>query len=290
MKRSDKRTPKARSRLSRKAPASGKGAGGALGDGLRARLRALIRTTSASQRSFATKCGIQPPRLTEWLTGDQLPRVEFLWRIARRTGVSLDWLLLGGSDSPLFRDSTAAAGSIEVELATVVRRHIHRREAEGAFDSDDHGMRVGLERWIVDGAGLLKDLCELEEEKVRSWLDYEERTEALRAVASDIVAALTAIVPHLPRDDSGLGAHIYQLGRAAWEARNFASGIGVPPEPNSFRSLRMRDASHPVLGPPEALDAVMAEQKTEAPPDPLVRRLRDGEAKLAPPGLDQEWD
>ena len=277
---SEKRTHRQR-RPSRKL---GEGAGGHWGDEARERLRLLIASLGDSYASFARRCGVDPPRISDWLSGDQLPSLDHLRRISDQTGVSTDWLLFGdGGAEPTYRGQLRSQRDLEVDLAVAVRRFIHKREAQGAFDTAEHHTRLGLDRWIVDGAGLFEDLCQNEERKVKAWLEWEGRTEALRGVSEDIIEALEEIVPILPEGDSSIGRKIYRLGIAAIEARNFSSGLGVPEAPNSFRGMSARTASGPVVGPQKALSFLRRQfMEREKEVNPLADRMAAGRARLAP--------
>jgi transcriptional regulator with XRE-family HTH domain len=257
-----------------------KSAGHEFGDGFRTRLRTLIKARRQNFAGFANTCRIDPPRVSEWMAGEQLPRAEYLRRIAISTDVSLDWLLLGeGGNEPVFRSTVRTRPDLELDLAFEIRRHIHEREAEGAFDLEGGShMRLGLDRWIVDGTGLLHDLRDREVEKVRAWIAWEARTTSLRGIADDIIEALRTIVPALPEGDTKVGTHVYDIGRAAVEAREFGSGLGVPEAPNCFRGIRVRDRSHPAVGPSQALKYIEAAvgQAEWHDPSPLSDRVRSG--------------
>lgn len=259
---------------------------GKFAEGIKERLRSLIRSRAQSFAAFAKSCSIDPPRVSEWLGGEHLPSAAQLALIARATGVSIDWLLMGeDGEAPVFRNASRGKSTLELDLAFEMRRFIHQRESEGAFDIDGgSGMRLGLERWIVDGTGLLNDLRDREEKKVRAWIEWEARTLSLRRIADDIVEALKALVPALPADDKELGAQVYHLGRAALEARAFGAGLGVPEAPNSFRGLRMTDHSHPVVGPKEALRQIESEGRDLRwdEPAPLADRVKAGNAGITP--------
>lgn len=282
MRQSEKRTPKRKARASRP---KGTGAGGKWGDEFRDRLRLLVQDLAKSNRAFARRCGIAPSRLSEWLAGEQLPGLERLGRIAEQTGVSLDWLLSGvGGNSPVYVGQQRPTQDLEHDIAIHVRREIHRREAEGAFDTPDgHSVRLGLEHWVVDGAGLLAGLIRDEERRVKDWILWEERTEALEGIAHDLLDGLRSIVPYLPADDKELGRVVYSLGRAAVEARDLRSTLGAVDEPNSYRGLTMRFGSGPSVGPRKALafcEAELAENGDDQ--TPLSRRIQAGTARLAP--------
>lgn len=273
MARSEKRTPKRKPRGSRPL---GTGAGGPRGDEFRDRLRLLIQDRAPSNRAFARHCGIPAARLSEWLAGEQLPGLPHLRRLADRTGVSLDWLLGGvGGESPIYVGQHQSNEDLERDLAIYVRREIHRLESEGAFDTGNgHSYRLGLQAWHVDGHALLAGLVRDEVRRVKNWIQWEERTDALDHVGKDILEGLRGIVPHLPPDDEELGATVYQLGRAAAQARDLRSALGVVDRPSSFRGYKSRSLSHPVVGPKVALEICEHELAGEGqePPIPLSKR------------------
>lgn len=59
------------------------------------RLGQLIATLNISQNEFARRLGASPAFLSHLVRGAKLPGAEFLHRIAKCYGVSIDWLLLG---------------------------------------------------------------------------------------------------------------------------------------------------------------------------------------------------
>ena len=269
------------------APQSGRGAGGAWGDGVRNRLRTLVRVEGGSNRAFARHCGISPARVSEWLGGMQLPSLTQLRVLSKRTGVSLDWLVLGeGGAEPAYHNQTRTRNELELDLAVAVRREIHRRESRGVFDVTDTQTRIGLTSWWVDGRGILEDAVEAEEQKVRQWITFEEETKTLDGISQDILSALRAIVPHLPATDKDLGKAVYQLGAAAQEARSIRSALKPPKEANAYRGLSARSLGGPVVEPKRALRLIEHELKAggESDPNPIQRRLADGRAVFAPMG------
>lgn len=282
MRGSEKRTQHRKPRI---APEQGGGAGGRWGDEIRERLRALIRVEGGSNRAFARRCGLTASRVSEWLGGEQLLSLARMRDIAERTGVSLDWLVMGECGSePVYRAQSRTQKELELDLAVAVRREIHRREAEGAFDLNGTHTRMSEESWWVDGRGVLQDAIDAEVLRVREWIKYEEETKALAGIADDILAALVAIVPHLPAKDTDLGKRVYQLGSAAQEARDIRSTLKPPKEANAYRGLSARLSSVPVVGSEQALGYVKGELAAEhvEDPNPLWRRLQDGSAVFAP--------
>ena len=67
----------------------------------------------------------------------------------------------------------------------------------------------------MDGAGLLAGLVRDEAKRVKTRIQWEERTAALEGVREDIVDALREIVPHLPEKESKelVGTYINSAGR-----------------------------------------------------------------------------
>ena len=274
--------PHSEKRRRRRRPSlpSGKRAGGHWGDQLRERLRQLVVKSGQSQAAFAKLCGIDPPRLSDWLAGKQLPSLESLRQIGAQTGVSMDWLLFAEEKEGLrYRGQARITAELESDLATEIRRHIHEREAAGAFDRlDGGGVRIGLEHWIVDGAGLLNDLRRAEEAKVKAWLQWEEQAGRVRGLSDDVLEALRALAPLLPADDHELGRHIYRLGQVVRETREMTVGMTPPERPNSYRGFSARFGSHPVVGPAKALAYLERELVEDADPprEPVRRPDRSG--------------
>lgn len=111
-----------RKRLAR--GASRKRAGNEWGDGLRERLRATLRDTKMSQREFARRIDVASTRVSEWLAGRALPGAQNLRRMAETLGVSIDWLLLGGSAEPVFRGQSRSLAQLESDVAAFLAREV----------------------------------------------------------------------------------------------------------------------------------------------------------------------
>ena len=68
------------------------------------RLRAARITGGyAKQKDFAAAIGIESERYRMWERGDREPDITHLVKIASQLGISLDFLLRGGSDQPPLR-------------------------------------------------------------------------------------------------------------------------------------------------------------------------------------------
>ena len=66
--------------------------------GFHRRVHSLLYRTSA--KAFAEKLGIHPSTLREVLRTGRYPRVEVVEKIAKGSGVSLDWLITGAGTGP----------------------------------------------------------------------------------------------------------------------------------------------------------------------------------------------
>lgn len=238
-----------------------KRAGGELGNGLRDRLRALIRDRATSNAEFARRCGIDAPRLTDWLSGAQLPSTSHLWDIAERSGVSLDWLLCGeGGPEPVYRGQTRTRAELADDVAAYLVRELHAREHAGELDDPESGVtsRPSIQGWVADGRGLLADLVTIELERIREWRVWEDRTDLLNGISNELLTAVRALVPLLPHDDTHAGAQIYRLGAAAVQARDFQRYFVAPPSPHAWHRLRGRLSMSPRLTPAKAGEEVNA--------------------------------
>lgn len=106
-------------------------AGGRWGDGFRERLGILIRAkTAGNQAHFAALCGLHATRVSGWLAGKVLPKLDTIGAIARATSVSVDWLLEGkGHDEqetaePVYRGQWRTKPDLEDDIAKRIRRDI----------------------------------------------------------------------------------------------------------------------------------------------------------------------
>lgn len=250
-------------------------AGGPAGDAVRNRLRRLIGERGESQGAFARACGVSPARVTEWLSGSQLPSADRLRTVAERTGVSLDWLLLGdGGDGPVMRGYRGERRTGE-ELAADVGLHVLPRvraaaEAAGAAPSPGTFAAL-LHVWEADGAAILRDAVEQQTAAFLEWAErQQERYQVSRAF---IHASRSGATPTMSDADplpADLRAEMDQLDaeamQAAWRrvsellpeveppaVRNRSIIPQGPPSPNGWRvvPLRIVDAA----GPPDTQSA-----------------------------------
>lgn len=163
MTRSENRTPVERPRLLRGAPQSSR-QGGEWGDELRNRLRLLLRTTGVSQREFGRRCGVEPGRVTEWLTGKHLPGAESLHHIADAFGVCLNWLLCGeGGEGPIYRAQTRQLAELAEDVAAYMEREVAARVGDAWPDGQ-------AEPLVADAAQVLESAVSREAAALRTYL------------------------------------------------------------------------------------------------------------------------
>lgn len=82
------------------------------------RLGQLIATLNISQNEFARRLGASPAFLSHLVRGAKLPGSEFLHRLAKCYGVSLDWLILGqGTMFGLAAINAEELASVQLRLA-----------------------------------------------------------------------------------------------------------------------------------------------------------------------------
>lgn len=109
-----------------------------------------------SNRAFARRCGFADDKgVREWLSGKREPQADSLRSIATATNVSLDWLLLGGSQEPVYRSLGRAKGTLADDLDAYLGQELNR----------------GRDRWLRRVSGSLdwmrKELGRKRREKMR---------------------------------------------------------------------------------------------------------------------------
>jgi transcriptional regulator with XRE-family HTH domain len=140
-------------------------AGGRQGRLLRDRLRELLAEHGGTKHAFARKIGVDPSRLSEWLSGRNQISIEHLRVIASATNVSLDWLLLGeaflGAPSaiPIYRGESRPVADLQHDLVAYAVREINRRAAVGELpeqlNAHFRGMQVNAPRlfeYVIENA------------------------------------------------------------------------------------------------------------------------------------------
>lgn len=162
-----------------------------LSDQLPTRIRDRMTALGLSQQKVADACGVAPPRITEWLIGQNLPNAESLHGLALALNVSLDWLFFG-----LAREGgseTLGARLPDKELARELRLRIvgGLKTKYRAPERRNEGIRFGrdvdsLELAIPNEANVLAETIEF----------YASRYEALqRNLARAVVRALRPPAP-----------------------------------------------------------------------------------------------
>ena len=63
---------------------------------------------SRSQRGWARELGVPQQNISRFLTGNSAPHLDFLIHLARREGVSMNWLVLG--EGRMFRPTRRLGG------------------------------------------------------------------------------------------------------------------------------------------------------------------------------------
>jgi transcriptional regulator with XRE-family HTH domain len=139
--------------------------GGEWGHGVAKRLRQLKGTVGVNRWSVDVLGFSSGSKVSAYLSGKRLPDAATLRTIAERTGVSLDWLLLGdGSDAPCYRGQSRDRAELEADVAAYIAR---------ALDAAAPRVRDGIDAprdlmiWRVDGAGILKTTAERVCEEIR---------------------------------------------------------------------------------------------------------------------------
>ncbi|MCA0377564.1 MAG: helix-turn-helix domain-containing protein [Gemmatimonadetes bacterium] len=158
----------------------------------RDRLRVIVTGPDAfgkqgTQAQFAKKVGAGVASVSDWLTeGKPRPRFEQICAIARATGVSLDWLLIGKGT----RDGVQQQGSLENALAAKVAQAVQDRLG---VHGDD-----GAPVLEADGAALV-NLCVKEalrqiEAFKAEWIDVVGQ----RQRTFETIDSLGSFQEHLP--------------------------------------------------------------------------------------------
>jgi transcriptional regulator with XRE-family HTH domain len=137
-------------------------AGGEWGDELRDRIRSLIASRGETQAGFAAVCDVDPPRITEWLSGQQLPSAQHLRTISQRTKVSVDWLFFG--EGPMYRGQSRDPHGVEQEVAAYVARELLRLEQQGRFFPGET-----YREWDVDAGAILTDAVDRAADAYRAY-------------------------------------------------------------------------------------------------------------------------
>lgn len=165
MPRSQSRTPAVRTSahgVTARKPRTAKQAkaehrGGEWGRGVVARLRALKGTDGVN--AFAERVHLAPSLVSSYLNGTRLPGAESLRTIAERTGVSLDWLLLGDrGEEPRFLGQSRTQAELAADVGAYVAHALRASDIPARVRA---GGEIGeaVESFVgrveVDGSGVL---------------------------------------------------------------------------------------------------------------------------------------
>jgi transcriptional regulator with XRE-family HTH domain len=130
-------------------------------------------------RRFADRVGLSASLVSSYLNGRRLPDAPTLRLVAERTGVSLDWLLLGeGGMSPVYRGQVRSEASLEQDVAAYVTRALCT--SEGVADS-----LMSPDEIQVDGRAVLADAANREVEAFRQLYDAVQDLLALQTLAGE---------------------------------------------------------------------------------------------------------
>lgn len=236
---SEKRTSARRKRYKRTTPAKASAAGGEWGEHFRERLRQLVKTHATSNAAFARDCGIQAPRLCEWLAGEQVPSAESLRAVANAFSVSLDWLLDGvnhqgeKSAAPVYRGQWRDMPAFERDLVAFIRREVGE---SGDFVPNDFN---------VNAAAILHQVAEDVREEMQAYGDWMN---AVLHTCNAAIAALKLAETGAPSEErtSALrqqqNAAVFALARVTMPAARL-----VAPSEATSTTVRMADLPATVI-------------------------------------------
>lgn len=91
-------------------------------EGIRQRARSCIARTGLTQREFAERIGLDPPKLSKALSGTRRFTTEELVRVATVAGVTVNWLLAGSDFAP---------GAVVVPAASSLPRRVRETPDQG---------------------------------------------------------------------------------------------------------------------------------------------------------------
>ncbi|GJG87433.1 hypothetical protein tb265_26140 [Gemmatimonadetes bacterium T265] len=212
--------------------------GGEWGRGVAQRLRALKGT--ASVRAFAERVGLAPSLVSNYLNGNRLPESPTLRTLAERTGVSLDWLLLGdGGDAPRYRGQDRDEVELEADIAAWVNRALRQAYAP---ELAQEGLPEDLYTWRVDSEAIRADVVTRVREDTKR-AAHESELHRLLIRLSDLLQREAA----LPSEDRRLPS-VVDLATL----KQLEDGIVAPAyrdfKPNPFATQEFNVAAYPEFG------------------------------------------
>jgi transcriptional regulator with XRE-family HTH domain len=238
-------------RTVRRTKKPGDRAGGAWGDGLRARLKSLREERGESGAEFATACNIRVATISEWDNALQLPSLKHLRDIAEKTGVSLDWLVQGDTGSSVrYREQSRTKAELEDDVKAAALTAIRDR-------------RLNYSGWHVDGRALLKEALQKAAADATAWVRWMENVlQPLEGTASAIEETLERLEPYVTdSEDRDLGLALHNLAVFARDLKRRAGKHEMPPRRLVFPRYQFVRLSGPHVGPKEALYAHRSRSK-----------------------------
>lgn len=253
-------------------------AGAKWGDAFRERLRALIKEKYGGvQGRFAAAGGLHATRVSGWLAGKVLPKLDTINVVADATGVSVDWLLTGrGHDGepcaePVYRGQSRTKPELEQDVRAAVLARV------------DPAARPYVSGEDLDVSALLdaaRDELREYASEIVSHLDDAGRAEAYRAILMQLIrSAATDGVPEHPSP--------------AWQlAKSHLGGLAslqLLEKPSPWRFVALQDRFNPLshlLGSArlahlhEAIRATLSEM---GPGAPTLEVNKDGTRSFAYP-------
>ncbi len=161
----------------------------------------------------------------KYLRGEQQPGFDVLLRIVEKTGVSLDWLLLGdGGDQPQYREQRWTPATLDEELTVRLRHAYDAAARREPFQAGPTGRTFGVGwGWRTDAVGFLRDAIDAEIAATRARCAWEGgagvvagRVDQLRSALertpdSTAISALDALVAEIHQQTEPRRAHVMPL-------------------------------------------------------------------------------
>ena len=176
----------------------------------RQRLEKLISENGGSRNAFAKLIGVETPHVSKWCNEGVMPGGEKLRTIAKKTNVSVDWLL--GFDVPQYRGEDRSKHTLEIDLA-----HLVARGVTNGLNSLDN--RYDASMIEVDGPRLLAECVAQGVEDCfnhrTAMLKYTVLAHSVTGASADLFILGEALASTLTEDlQVGLGRAVAEQRRA----------------------------------------------------------------------------
>jgi transcriptional regulator with XRE-family HTH domain len=196
------------------------------------RLTALMEDLGLSQTGFAALVDVTSTNVRWYADAKVQPGFDVLYRIATRTHASLDWLLGGPGDKPVYRGEWRTTAVLESDVAGWLEERFRRAAQDGKFLSGEH-----YARWRADGARALEALAEREIAAFREFRAWERSTDeietAVQRVRTERESALTPS-KRFPALKQAVGFAAEATFRRMEQAeRHLLGALGALPRPAS---------------------------------------------------------